>query len=214
MSVIEPFVLETFTISIYKSLVANPAVRWRNAYTAQFVTGSTPGNGRLMHLAEVLLDYEKRIHLGGVQFVQTTISTAAADSTPYDPTAFITIPHPSGVFGTRTISSDPLDLTAAFYVRRQVASGRQGKLFYRGVLGEQDVSAPSGVLRLTNPTGMQTLLQDAIGSSDLDAFFYPAAAGDLMLVLSGGGVSRQILAFQAAGATRVSNDHRWYNVTN
>lgn len=213
MSILEPVAEEIFTISITKSLQANPAVRWRNTYEARFETGSTPAQDDLLGLADALLHYEQDLHLPGVTFVQTVISTYAQDSDPYDPLAFQTIPHPGGLIGQRAAGgTDPLDLTAAFYVRRQVATGRQGKLFYRGVLVEGDVNSPAGTMRLTNPAIMQTLVDDAVTNNGLGDYMYPAAEGGLMLVMAGSGVARQILQLQAAGATRVSNDHRWYNV--
>lgn len=219
MSVIEPAVGEGFVFTLTKALVANPAVRWRNTYEAFFDAGSTPTSSALEDLAETLLAFEKIIHLTGVQFVQTTISTYAQDSKPYDPESFITIPHPADTVGERTLgAAQPLDLTAAFYVRRQVPTGRQGKLFYRGVLGENDVEAPAGAMRLSNVANMQSMLDAALNTSELFAYFYPSATGSLMLSMSssptpGVTIHRQIMAFLAAGATRVSNDHRWYDVS-
>lgn len=219
MSVIEPVVREGFVFTLTKSLISNPAVRWRNTYEAFFDEGSSPTSSALEDLAEKLLAFEKIIHLTGVQFVQTTISTYVQDSTPYDPESFITIPHPADTVGERTIgAAQPLDLTAAFYVRRQVPTGRQGKIFYRGVLGENDVEAPAGAMRLSNVASMQTLLDGALNTSELFAYFYPSATGMLMLSMTstpspGNTIHRQIMAFLAAGATRVSNDHRWYNVS-
>jgi hypothetical protein len=219
MSVIEPVAGEGFVYTITKCLVANPAVRWRNTYEAFYDGDDPPVASWIMDLATALLEFEKIIHLTGVQFVQTTISTYAQDSKPYDPESFITIPHPADTVGTRTIgAAQPLDLTAAFYVRRQVPTGRQGKLFYRGVLGENDVEAPAGAMRLSNVANMQTLVDDALDNSNLSNYFYPAAEGRLMLSMTstptpGVTIHRQIMAFLAAGATRVSNDHRWYDVS-
>lgn len=219
MSVIEPVAGEGFVYTITKCLVANPAVRWRNTYEAFYDGDDPPVSSWIMDLATALLEFEQLIHLTGVQFVQTTISTYAEDSRPYDPESFITIPHSADTVGARTIGqSQPLDLTAAFYVRRQVPTGRQGKLFYRGVLGENDVEAPAGSLRLSNVAAMQALVNDSLNDSNLTNYFYPAAEGRLMLSMTstpspGNTIHRQIMAFLAAGATRVSNDHRWYNVS-
>jgi hypothetical protein len=218
MSVIEPVVREGFVFTLTKALIANPAIRWRNTYEAFFDEDSNPSSSALEDLAAALLEFEKIIHLSGVQFVQTTISTWAADSKPYDPESFITIPHAADTVGQRTIgASQPLDLTAAFYVRRQVPTGRQGKLFYRGVLGENDVEAPAGVMRLSSVSGMQTLIDGALNSSDLSQYLYPTATGMLMLSMTsepvpGNPIHRQVMNLLAAGATRVSGDHRWYNV--
>lgn len=218
MSVIEPVVGEGFVFTLTKALVANPAIRWRNTYEAFFDGDGNLGSAALEDLAAALLEFEKTIHLTGVQFVQTTISTYAEDSTPYDPESFITIPHPADTVGVRTIGqSQPLDLTAAFYVRRQVPTGRQGKLFYRGVLGENDVEAPAGVMRLSSVSGMQSLIDGALNSSDLSQYLYPTATDSLMLSMTstpspGNTIHRQIMNLLAAGATRVSGDHRWYNV--
>lgn len=218
MSVIEPAIGEGFVFTLTKTLVANPAVRWRNTYEAFFDEGASASSSALEDLAASLLEFEKIIHLSGVQFVQTTISTYAADSKPYDPESFVTIPHPADTVGERTIGqSQPLDLTAAFYVRRQVPTGRQGKLFYRGVLGENDVEAPAGRMRLSSIAGMQSMIDAALNSSDLSQYLYPTATASLMLSMTstpspGNTIHRQIMNLLAAGATRVSNDHRWYDV--
>lgn len=218
MSVVAPAVGEGFIYTITKSLVSNPAVRWRNTYEAFIDSGAEVHPTILTDLADSLLAFERSIHLTGVQFVQTTISTFVEDSKPYDPESFVTIPHPSGTIGGRTVgATDPLDLTAAFYVRRRVPTGRQGKLFYRGVLTESDVNAPAGTMRLTDVAAMQALINSASDTSNLDFYFYPGAAGRMMLSMSSNPtgsaiIHRQIQSFLAAGATRVSNDHRWYDV--
>jgi len=218
MSVVNPLNNEGFVFTIVKSLVSNPAVRWRNTYEAFFTDGGEPLSSVLLDLAEKLLDFEQQLHLSGVQFVQTTISTYLPETDDYDPESFVTIPHPADTVGGRTIGqSQPLDLTAAFYVRRQVPTGRQGKLFYRGVLGENDVEAPAGRMRLTNITGMQSLVDTALTSSGLNEHLYPLSTGNLMLSMTstrkdGSVMHRQISGLLAAGATRVSNDHRWYDV--
>lgn len=218
MSVIEPQPGEGFVFTVVKSLVSNPAVRWRNTYEAFFTSQGEAQPGSLLSLAEKLLAFEQAMHLTGVQFVQTTISTYRAETAEYDPASFITIPHPADTIGLRTIgASQPLDLTAAFYVRRQVPAGRQGKLFYRGVLGENDVEAPAGRMRLSSVSGMQDLVNTALDDSGLNDHLYPSATGNLLLAmartLNNGDVGyRQVTALLAAGATRVSNDHRWYDV--
>jgi hypothetical protein len=219
MSVVSPLNGEGFVITIVKSLVANPAVRWRNTYEAFFTDGGEPLSSVLLDFAEKLLDFEQQLHLTGVQFVQTTISTYLPETADYDPESFVTIPHPADTIGERTIgASQPLDLTAAFYVRRQVPTGRQGKLFYRGVLGENDVEAPAGRMRLTSVSNMQSLVDDALTSSGLNEHLYPLSTGNLMLSMTstrkdGSVIHRQVMGLVAAGATRVSNDHRWYDVS-
>lgn len=218
MSVVNPLNNEGFVFTIVKSLVANPAVRWRNTYEAFFTDGGEPLSSVLLDLAGKLLNFEQQLHLTGVQFVQTTISTYLPETEDYDPESFVTIPHPADTIGERTIgASQPLDLTAAFYVRRQVPTGRQGKLFYRGVLGENDVEAPAGRMRLTSVSSMQSLVDTALSSSGLNEHLYPLSTGNLMLSMtstlkSGSVIHRQVSGLVAAGATRVSNDHRWYDV--
>lgn len=218
MSVVTPANNEGFVFTVVKSLVANPAVRWRNTYEAFFTDGGEALSSVLLDLAGKLLSFEQVLHLTGVQFVQTTISTYLAETADYDPESFITIPHPADTVGLRTIgAAQPLDLTAAFYVRRQVPTGRQGKLFYRGVLGENDVEAPAGRMRLSSVSGMQDLVNTALGDSGLNEHLYPLSTGNLMLSMTstrrdGSIMHRQVSALVAAGATRVSNDHRWYDV--
>jgi hypothetical protein len=218
MSVVTPLAGELFTLRIEKSLVANPALTWFNTYEFEFnPVGSMQPTEELMAVCERLLDFEKQIHHQGVSFVQYTVSTWNEEVVSYDPASFVTVPLPSNTVGMRDYGfSDALPLNIALYVRRQVPSGRQGKLFYRGVLAENDVAAQAGVLRLTNPDAMGVLVDNAISGAQVDGLFYPAGEGANLVMVgkTTGGMTHQryIQNLVPAGVTIVSRDHRWYNV--
>jgi len=73
-------------------------------------------------------------------------------------------------------------------------------------------------MRLTSVSNMQSLVDDALTSSGLNEHLYPLSTGNLMLSMTstrkdGSVIHRQVMGLVAAGATRVSNDHRWYDVS-
>lgn len=217
MSVVAPVSGERFVLRTEKSLVSNPALTWFNTYEFEFnPVGSLPATEELAAVCEKFLDFEIQLHHAGVAFVQYTLSTYSIEPGSYDPESFVTVPLPTGTVGTRLLNNgEPLPLNIALYVRRQVPSGRQGKLFYRGVLAENDVAAPAGVFRLTDPDGMGTLVDNAVSSSGLDGFLYPAGMGANLVMLgrttSGLTHMRYVQNLVPAGVTIVSRDHRWYN---
>jgi hypothetical protein len=73
----------------------------------------------------------------------TTFGTWVEDGTPYDPETLRTFNH--GFYGTKALGvSSLLDDTIALFVRKNVASGRSGKFFFRWALRFVDVVATAG----------------------------------------------------------------------
>jgi len=60
------------------------------------------------------------------------------DSLPYNPNTLATFPL--STFATRTITTEALPLEMCLFVRRNVNFGRDGRLLYRGVLTEGDMT--------------------------------------------------------------------------
>lgn len=220
MTVATPALNEPFKIEIVKSLVANPAIRWRNTYEGYF-GGEFSGVGfnGLIAAANKILAFERAIHLTAVSFIQHTVSTYIEDGEPYAPDSFVTTPIAAGTLGTRpSDGGDAQPLRVALYVRRLVQFGRQGKLFYRGVLQEGDVSASAGTAFLTNAGAMQTLVNDALVLSGVDDMLVPTLTlGGFKLAIVGATATaswsaRPVMGLVAAGVTIISNDHRYYDV--
>lgn len=136
---------DKLTFRLFKYLAARPDTKWVNNY--EFVTNGTWTTTDLIQAAADFTSFEMAFHHEGVRFDRWTFSTWAADSTPYDPLAFLAGAWPASSTGqvpfSTTGDAAPLELVA--WIARTVTTGRQGKLFYRGVIGELGVQAPSGV---------------------------------------------------------------------
>lgn len=222
MSYVLPIVGEGFRLSVVKSLVANPAVKWRNTYEGIVSEGFIISSSQFLdEWALACIAFEQDIHLTGVAFESYTISTMAEDGSPYNPDTFVTKPVAAGTYGSRAAgtSSDSLPLRVALYAKRHVASGRQGKLFYRGVLLESDVLAPAGVFRLANAAAIQAEFATAMYSNSFSEYLAGDQNGALGVtmtmstnVLLGQTINRGVTDITAAGVTVISNDHRYYDV--
>lgn len=202
---------DLFTMRVVKSLSTNPADKWVNSYeVGATLAGSTD---ELLALGVKLVTFERSLTLDAVQFVQLIISTWAADSKPYDPAAFISLPL--SLEGNTTAFSDALPLSACLSLTRVAASGRFGHIFMRGVLTEGDVSAPAGKYRL-NDVGMWSgRLASAVTASTLADTFTVAGDGKFRLVMVGkvAESARPVVGLVVQGVSQVPSDHAWFNRT-
>lgn len=209
--------LESVIVQVEKRLLANPAVTWVNNYTATNNGSSTMAIGSVNLLAERLLEFERLIHLNTVEFVQIRASTWVEEASGYDPEQFVTIPVPGGTVGSRNSSGEVLSLEHALYVRKSVPTGRQGKLFYRGCLGEGDINSPAGDIRLTNPGALQTVIDGAVSSSDLSEHIAWGGSELELTMINGANPFTQTIrlvdALTVAGVTLVNKRRRHYNRT-
>ena len=208
-----------YSIRIFKSwAVRDLDRRWVNSYEVEAPTISDPG---LME--PVMRDFvaaEQQLHLGDVQFLSATISTWAADSRPYDPASFFT--YDLTVTGLRGAGFGPsvsaLDSNVCFLVKKQTYGGKDGKLFYRGCLKEEDVHI-GGDARFAldvssdlNVGGARWLAY--LASMDPHLVAGPdAAAGTLSLIsmIAAVRVSRPVVAMQIGQITVNRRNHRYFD---
>lgn len=211
MSYVEPQAGELFTVIIDKRMASNPALTWRNTYEALAVSDATSAD--LNDLAGQLVAFERQFHLPAVEFTQFRVSTLAPDSDPYNPENFITVPLAAGLNGLRVAPGQIEPLQMCFYVKRQVASGRQGKILYRGVLDETAVESPSGVPRLTDADAWTEIVGDAIAATTIDSYFM-GGASNIKLCMAYNGVTasvRLVQSFVASGVTIAKYNHKYYD---
>lgn len=127
-----------FIIRTFKAWNSNEIERaWSNTYEVVTDDESVTALGAM---AQVIVDAERILHLPAVNFLQYTVSTWTPDSQPYDPATFFTAGV--GTFGSRAPANwadTALDYNVCFMVHRNAATGRTGRLYYRGVLTEADV---------------------------------------------------------------------------
>lgn len=203
---------ELFVFRTIKFLATNPNNKWVNSY--EFTATDAGTTTELLNCATALVSFEAALHDDAVQFDHITVSTWGPDSVPYDPTVFLSIP----LTQTGTVSditNENVALGMALRVKRTPASGRFGNIFYRGVLHENQVSAPAGIPILSDTAGIQTLIDGAITSSSFSDFMAPDGSGGVVLVMidATGSVIRSVTSLVAGGVSLIKQDHQWFNRT-
>lgn len=211
MSVLSFGVGDLFVFRVIKHLSTNPDNSWANSY--EFRSNGAGDNTELETLATILILFEVALHYTNVQFDHVLISTWAADSVPYDPEAFMSIPQ--SVSGGVTATTDPLALNNALSVRRVPTSGRFGHIFLRGCISEGDVTAPAGKTVLDSPSSIQTRVDDASSDSELETYIGAAVEAPLEMVMidRSGTVVRPVVGLVVAGMSSLPLDHAWFNRT-
>lgn len=126
---------ELFTVRVYKRY---GSLTWANNYEFRARDDVAFAQTALYDLVLALRNLEQPIHSNTVRLDRAVISTYEPDSQPYNPDSFTTIPI--GEFGGAAFSTDPMPIQYCLFVRRVVASGRPGKLLYRGVFEESTVT--------------------------------------------------------------------------
>jgi hypothetical protein len=127
-------------ISLFKKWLTPSAQPWVNTYEFSDGTSQPPSSNAWRTVVDTLVTAEQAIHLPQVIIDTAVISTYRADGTPYNPSSFVTVAV--GLNGVRSSAgTDILDLNAVYKMRRNVESGRNGKIAYRGCLVEFDVDA-------------------------------------------------------------------------
>jgi len=160
------------------------------------------------------VSFEAEIHTELVAFDRVIVSTWQPDSTPYDPTAFLTIPLTQ--VGLRSdVPNEVEALGIAWHVKRVPVSGRNGGLFYRGALYENEVSAPSGIPVLSVPADNETILQDAITNNGIDSYLTSGTPADFLMSMidATGSVVRSLTTLTSSGVSLIKQDHQWFNRT-
>lgn len=202
---------DAFIVRVVKYHINNPDRKWANSYEAVAQLGGS--EDELLAFGVTLVDFEKAFHQNVVAFDSLLISTWAPDSKPYNPASFISTPL-TGV-GTRDpAGGDMMPLNVTMNVRRITAFGRFGHIFYRGWLGEGEVSAPAGKAMLSSRAAEQTILEGAITSSGLDEYLGLAAAGlQLSMIGKTIGSARPLVGLSIGGVSTLPMDHTWFNRT-
>jgi hypothetical protein len=126
---------ELFTVRIYKAF---GPLQWANNYEFRARQDVQFAQTAIIDLVTQLINLERPLYPGYVRLDRAVVSTYQPDSRPYNPDTFTTIPI--NLEGTNTFSSDPMPIEYCIFVRRVTASGRPGKLLYRGALQESDVA--------------------------------------------------------------------------
>jgi len=202
---------DRFVFRFIKHYSTNPSRQWSNTYEALAETSGALGD--LLVLGSALELFEKTMHNTATVFDRMVISTWSPDSKPYDPDTFYTAALTGN--GTRDTIGELEPITACLSIARQPSSGRLGHIFLRGVLSQNDTSAPAGITVLNDLDAMDTELQAAITSSGLDGYLGLGAEGALALCMvnKSGTNTRLVMSLAAAGVVQLPVDHAWFNRT-
>ena len=125
---------ELFTVRVYKAF---GALFWANNYEFRSTQDVPFAQTAIIDLVNQLVALERPLYPNYIRLDRAVVSTYQPDSRPYNPDTFTTIPI--NLDGTATFTSDAMPIEYCIFVRRVTASGRPGKLLYRGALQESDV---------------------------------------------------------------------------
>jgi len=217
MSLLAPITGELFTLRVFKETDVSPTQVWSNAWEVQ-AQGAT-SLADLNEFAAAVVAFERGMSQDTVRFNRYVLSTWVPDGEPYDPETFTSQP----LEGLGTVSSPPdaetLPLNVVLFVKREVATGRYGKLFLRRALDETEVSGRYGDWRI-DPSALaviETRVTTLLASSGLGDYLAGGETG-LRLVMaavpSGGGavVTRAVTDLTPAGCRTVRWNNRYYDV--
>jgi hypothetical protein len=208
MSVLEPGAAESFIFRLWKHHNNNPAVKWVNTYEARFTAlGSSEDLDSLLF---GLAAFEATLLYTTATIEYGTISTWEEDGHPYNPDAFRTTTLNLG--GERDPGSAYVeDLRVVVYVRRDVSSGRIGKLELRNSVASTEVGTPAGSFALLEPGDMQTLINSGISAGGLDTNFAGGSAQPHLAMIGAEQVTRFITGFSVGGVSIVKLNHKYFD---
>jgi len=206
---------EAWTIRIFKAYGGRTADKlWSNTYHVSAEQPLTdPG---WTALVEAIGARERMLHNPQVNFMRATISSTTREG-GYNPEDLKV--YELGTVGERGVQSGeialPLDL--ALKVKKNVAFGRSGTMFYRGVLHSGDVSVGAG--------GDATLIVPGDGNLLNNVGLLPSSIQDELTALGGflimpprvtvpGGPAqtvRTIDSFALSGVSVNRRNHRYFD---
>lgn len=202
---------DRFVLRVIKFLTTNPDNKWANSY--EFRATESGSESLLETLGDALVSFEQALSHDVVSFDHLLISTWEADSKPYDPLVFASIPLT--VNGTIGPVGDMLGLNNCLSLARVATSGRFGHIFIRGFLEEVQVHAPAGKTVLVDRPGIQSDVDDALSESGLDNYVGSTASGAFKMVMinKDGTQMRDVNSIRVQGVSAVPLDHAWFNRT-
>lgn len=206
---------DMFIFRVYHSLSGSMQERWSNTFEAIASAGGTLSD--LTTLGNKLLALCQGMTGNHVSLPGYSISTWVPDSTPYNPENFYVSPV-GEIVGSRAVV-EPLALEVCELVQRKAVTGRTGRIYFRGGLGEPDVQREGRLWKLTYPVIEAAALAAIITLTDLDNYFASGAA-PLKLSMIGWSLGaigphwQMLTGMEIGGVTTNNMNHRWYNQPN
>lgn len=202
---------DLFRFTVIKYLTANPDRKWSNNYEMRAKVDGVTSD--LTAVGMDLVDFERTITYDLAMFDRVRISTWEPDSTPYDPSVFISLPLAAA--GTKASAGGQLlALNVCLDIGRVPLTGRFGHLYYRAALSEAMVVSPAGKWVLNDIASVDDSIQVALDSSTVDEYIDGTSSTfEMVMVGQTEGSARQIAALTARGVATVPFDHAWFNRT-
>lgn len=219
MTVLYPAEGEEFTFTVKKALVVAPETTWVNTYEFKAIDALSYAD--LESLGASLAEFESLIYMDNTRIVEVKASTWVDDSHPYNPEGFAV--WESSRLGQRQSPTQGalLPLSVCLHVRREVLTGRPGKLFYRGVLNETDVQSVSGQwsMETSGQLAWASDFADALTTSQLDNAVGVETTGPLkMCMISYIGLGDDVQKYvtfvrnlTVRGLATLKTKKAWYN---
>lgn len=187
-------------VRVFKSYGSPNNRQWSNTYELNdggpvVEAGVSPTT--FLSAAQQIADAERGLHLNVVYFNRFTISTWQPETGGYDPTSEVTVPMGNqGLNSTGGADALIEDLRIVLWIARKAATGRPGKVFYRGVLIESNVENVGGKMALTAGSSVFTLFN---AYHTALASLFPASPTGVRLVLIGGTLNKALVTVHKAG---------------
>lgn len=199
---------DLFEVSIVKSLLGSINSSWVNTYQFQATAGGTIADVETLGLN--LVAFEQVFHNGNTFLTEARVATYRPDSKPYNPDTFLSIPSSAG--GVRNPVVNPLPLNQTWFVKRDVDTGRYGKLEYRSVLQQSDVVINGGKYTLSSTFNGSGLLSSAFTAGSM-AISGGIVTGKFKMVMitKKTGIVRPVTGLTSAGVSDIKTDHVFFH---
>jgi hypothetical protein len=140
-----------YQFRVYMNYDVRPSDDW----TTTFEYANLPddiSSGIITTTADGCVAAIQQCLLGNAIIDRVVVSTWQPDSTPYDPETVRTISY--GVFGDVEFTlTDPVDDTLCWFIRRNVETGRTGKIQLRGTILVDQLVSTSGAWQFSTGDG-------------------------------------------------------------
>jgi hypothetical protein len=211
MSALAPQSGEVLRVTIVKNHVNDVSDKFVTGYEFETLVQDL-GPLNVEALVNALVSFESQLTRNTVQFDRAIVSTWVEEAGGYDPDQFVS--YSLGELGQAPGGTADLPLEACLLIRREVNSGRQGRLFLRGHLEEGDVQSVSGKWRLRDATTQQAAVDTAVQTGL--AGYMGGSATEFAMVLHGRnkqGVlyTRRVEGLAAVGVTWAQRTRKHYN---
>lgn len=182
----------------------NTDVRWVNRY--QVMLYESINYGTLGVFAQALADFHADVLAEGLQVEKVTISTREEDSNPYDGDELASFRFN---LAGRAYIPKLLPLTAVTMVNKVTFTGRWGKVYLRGTVGEDDVDVVLGKWILHPVSNLPTRIETA-ANARLAPFMDDNPDGVKLILLSRNTVRNVIgMSFARVGVMKL--DRKYYD---